>query len=71
MMSMADGGGSAAGQQVLNYLIIWNVLMLVGFFADNHLIPGGPGCYTLTFRCSHHDVKQPTVRRIWLSHQMS
>ena len=46
MMSMADGGGSAAGQQVLNYLIIWNVLMLVGFFADNHLTPGGPGCDT-------------------------
>ena len=48
MMSMADGGGSAAGQQVLINLIILECCDVSRVFADNHLIPGGLGCELVT-----------------------
>ena len=69
MMSMADGGGSAAGQQVLFKLIICNVFKLVEFsFGDNHLIPGRPACDILIMklRVSLKCVKQSIDRRTWL-----
>ena len=80
MMSMADGGGSAAGQQVLHDLMIikWCDVAFgvnnhrgfdVGLIsAENHLT-GGPGCDILIMklRVSLKCVKHPLdTRRTWL-----